>query len=932
MQQYTFHSGSAPAGTLTQVLVDGTHYCTYQVGLGYLDLDGFGVGTQEIKVFHDSLTPSITLTQVTLDGSHNGAFQVGPGYWRLWGYANDQGVIGKFLGGVLSFVGYPIRKLNSTFMVLFTTVLNLVGNVLNSTRQFISTPRISFRSDFFANPSTIQVIRIFFSSLINFTGAPIRQSRRIIGAILSFVGTFPRPVKSKILTAVLNFVGAFTKRTRRTVTGVVRFTISFVNHGKLFTANLFLSGVSIRNRGKIFAPVLSFVGVIKKFSPRTMASSLSFVTRLFHSIPTFVKSLTATLSFSGFLAAIRIVLRTLTAVVSFIGVITKSPRKTLTAATSFSGTFTKRGVKLFIATLSFVGTFITFRPGFQKALTATLSFSGSIVKSISKSIVATLSFVGRMVKQIPRLLTAALSFIGTFASVVPILKALSGTLSFAGNFLAQRVRLFTATLSFSGSITRRITRSFAATLSFVTKFVRARVAPSFTAALSFSGLVTTIKGKAKLFSAALSFSGSVVKRTRKSIAATLNFIGTLVIHSGPPIVFQVLIQGFLRFRTKILSRWFDAIIGISTTVREAATNFIGRIESRVFGRLEARYKLTEILEPGRIVQAIGTSPQLIDLSDFINPPPYLFIKNMDNEFFVEIDSSSSFNQFPQKIPPERGVLLSPDTTTIYARAIGFPVEIYLSPGQKPVTNKKLLTGGLSFAGSRVVPITFPQTLESTLNFREKLLPVDSLYLMKVTNPDFDNSYVSKDPDPGGPGVSEVWVSFGTRFPLSTVNLWRDQGDGWSGAFIRIFSSTLGNSIAEMWIHIDLTHLALTPNWYLYSNGQEVFSSGPPPPVPDTWNNCEMHIAVTTQTDVELYAQGVLVASVSSGNTDLIGRIESMGQNFSSIDGGEVYFRNVKMGSTRGGYDIFEDNFKTGDFSAWDFANGDCTTVLDPDLS
>lgn len=67
------------------------------------------------------------------------------------------------------------------------------------------------------------------------------------------------------------------------------------------------------------------------------------------------------------------------------------------------------------------------------------------------------------------------------------------------------------------------------------------------------------------------------------------------------------------------------------------------------------------------VQNIGTVAETITLVDLASVG-FILIKNLDATNYVEIDSANTFDKFPQKILPGGSILLSPETTTIYAKA------------------------------------------------------------------------------------------------------------------------------------------------------------------------------------------------------------------------------------------------------------------------
>jgi len=67
------------------------------------------------------------------------------------------------------------------------------------------------------------------------------------------------------------------------------------------------------------------------------------------------------------------------------------------------------------------------------------------------------------------------------------------------------------------------------------------------------------------------------------------------------------------------------------------------------------------------VQNIGTTAETISFGDCANVAFVLF-KNLDPTNYVEVDSASAMTSFPQKVLPGGVILLSPETTTVYAKA------------------------------------------------------------------------------------------------------------------------------------------------------------------------------------------------------------------------------------------------------------------------
>jgi hypothetical protein len=162
---------------------------------------------------------------------------------------------------------------------------------------------------------------------------------------------------------------------------------------------------------------------------------------------------------------------------------------------------------------------------FTQALTATLDFVGSLVKSTAHTGEAgALSFAGALVKRTSTARTATLSFAGSLARSIG--KVLTGALSFAGARAVSVAKALTGTLSFAGSVTRAITLAAkTATLNFVGALVKS-TATARTATLSFSGSVLTGKAFLRAFTATLSFSGAFAKLPNKALAGTLSFAGS----------------------------------------------------------------------------------------------------------------------------------------------------------------------------------------------------------------------------------------------------------------------------------------------------------------------------------------------------------------------------------------------------------------------
>ena len=330
-----------------------------------------------------------------------------------------------------------------------------------------------------------------------------RLTLRGISAVLSFVGS-RTTLAGRNLAGALTFIGASSKSAVRALAGVLTFV------GNLLGGHLFV---------RALAAALSFVGNTANRTGKSTAGILSFAGAL----PT------------------RVVTRTVTATMSFIGSAVKSGSRSLSGTLSLVGARVGRTGKSLTATLSSSGSVVRF---VSRAFNGILTFSGFFSDSINHfmSLVASLSFSGARKAAISRAIPGTLSFIG--AATRSFSRSMAGVLTFVGSRTDQFGRMFSATLSFVGATTRGVTRAFfgsftptgsfvhlpvkafSATLSFAGASSR-RVARGLTAVLSFVGFL--LSGGNRYFqvvAGALSFSGSQMRMTGKAITATLSFVGT----------------------------------------------------------------------------------------------------------------------------------------------------------------------------------------------------------------------------------------------------------------------------------------------------------------------------------------------------------------------------------------------------------------------
>lgn len=82
---------------------------------------------------------------------------------------------------------------------------------------------------------------------------------------------------------------------------------------------------------------------------------------------------------------------------------------------------------------------------------------------------------------------------------------------------------------------------------------------------------------------------------------------------------------------------------------------------------------------GEAVTIGSSSAASIFISGLTNPSVVLII-NQDTTNFITVDSISALTNFPQKLLPGQGVLLLPETGTIFAKADTAPCQAWVVAG------------------------------------------------------------------------------------------------------------------------------------------------------------------------------------------------------------------------------------------------------------
>lgn len=328
---------------------------------------------------------------------------------------------------------------------------------------------------------------------------------------------------------------------------------------------------------------------------------------------------------------------------------------------------------------------------------------------------------------------------------------------------------------------------------------------------------------------------------------------------------------------------------------------------------------------------IGTSDNTIQIG---GTPACIFIANVDSfgpsgsTNTVLVDSVSTYDSFPQTILPGQAIYLKPETGTIHIKAVTAPCKIFLvttgSFIHVPSITQVGFTGVLSLGGAKTSvppPPPYVQDFAATLSLHHRMTSVPpSVGVLKTVVPAFSSypnneAYLRKD----FAEVSSFWVQSEIAFDAASLNTFLTNGGCGSADLITCRDDI--NDTLEFFVYLDSGHY-----WFLRC-GNEV-TADLPVPVDSVWKLYELHYV---QGGVcSFYIDGSLVATVSDsvGGPPAgiqIGQFRACNDPLDDI----VYYRNIKVGTTRGGTQIFADDFSTSDFSLWDSVVNDCTLVSNP---
>lgn len=176
---------------------------------------------------------------------------------------------------------------------------------------------------------------------------------------------------------------------------------------------------------------------------------------------------------------------------------------------------------------------------------------------------------------------------------------------------------------------------------------------------------------------------------------------------------------------------------------------------------------------------------------------------------------------------------------------------------------------------------------------------------------------------------EVWLTFGLKFTDTSDSFQTGYAGDVGGVGYGTGGLTPwhgGSGLLTFQVGANFSPFIDMDSWvsdYVPTGYSGAFDNTVPALAPDHWFLCEIHYNKATNCDV--YVDGTTVFTSSITDTRQSNK-SFLGQIFA---GCVVYFRDAKIGTTRGGTEIFSDDFSGGDLSNWTGSFGPVTVVEDP---
>ncbi len=293
---------------------------------------------------------------------------------------------------------------------------------------------------------------------------------------------------------------------------------------------LTFAGVAARQPGKLVVGGVSFAGQSAKQARKRTAGALASSAKL---IRRTARTVTGALTFAGSVGSIKFLTRLFTGSLSLAGTLARLPRKSFAGALTWSGRIARATRRTLAGAVAFAASHVGNKLAgtYTAMLSGGLALAGTVSRLPRKSLAGATAFAGALARRGRIGLKGAVASAGALGRRIPV--RLAAAAAFVGSLdVLKTAGLFFQSLSgalmAAGTLSRLPRKSLAGAVQFTTKMPRA-IRFRLAGAVGFAA--QTFKRTAtRLDPGTLPSSGAVFKRTRRTLAGVLNFLGSVAGH------------------------------------------------------------------------------------------------------------------------------------------------------------------------------------------------------------------------------------------------------------------------------------------------------------------------------------------------------------------------------------------------------------------
>lgn len=292
-------------------------------------------------------------------------------------------------------------------------------------------------------------------------GTMTRNARKVLSGSHSIAGSLSKQGK-KNPSGSLSLSGSMIKRNAKTLLGVVgtnsgisKFVLRVVSGAVVF------AGTISRRAGKGLTGSVDLAGSVIRIVNKILLGSIT-PGGLLQSVRIYIVTLSGLVAFSGTMT--KTAMKLINGIVSFAGSVSRLTSKALQGVVDLAGALLVSAVKVLNLTgaISFLGA-LSRRP--KKGLEGAVSTVGAIWKTIGKSISGVALFIGSITKSAGKAVSGAISFIGSLTIIRQFMVFIAGSVLLEGSLRKRTEKNLLGVIGSIGNISRVISRILSGILS-----------------------------------------------------------------------------------------------------------------------------------------------------------------------------------------------------------------------------------------------------------------------------------------------------------------------------------------------------------------------------------------------------------------------------------------------------------------------------------